>query len=443
MTNKEFSARAFAYALAQGCSDCETFYASSESFDVNANGGEIDRYSVSREAGVSVRVSLGGKQGYAYTERMDDPDRLVERAMDNARFIESDDVHPMQKKCEYREIRRAPSALSALSEQERIALARRMEKVALAADPRVKRVVYCSVIAEKGGVQMANTRGLSAERSSDVAICYVMPSVQEGDEVQTGFAFRMGADAADVENCAREAVQDAIGKLGGSPVDSGAYRVLFRPYAFCDLLSAFSPMFSANEAQRGRSLLANKEGEAVAGELVTITDDPFDPVAPRAFDGEGTPCKTKALVENGVLKTLLHNLKTAAKAGVESTGNAARRSAAATVSVAPTVLRVEPGALSEEQLLLALGDGLIVTEVEGTHAGVDPVSGDFSLKAAGFLVREGKAVRPVSNVTVAGNFTALMRSVVALGSDLKYALPQDGYYAAPSVLVEKLTVAGN
>lgn len=443
MTNREFSTRAFAYALEQGCSDCETFYASGESFEVNAAGGEIDRYSVSREAGVSVRVSLDGKQGYAYTERMDDPEKLVERAMDNARFIESSDDHPLQKKCKYREIRRTPSALAALSEQERIALARRMEQAALAADPRVQRVVYCTVVTEKGGVQIENTRGLSVEREYDISICYVFPSIQEGDEIQTSLAFRMGADAADVENCAREAVQDAIGKLGGSPVDSGAYRVLFRPYAFCDLLSAFSPMFSADEAQKGRSLLANKTGETVAAKLVTITDDPFDPVAPRAFDGEGTPCQTKAVVENGVLKTLLHNLKTAAKAGVESTGNASRRSAAATVSVSPTVLRLEPGALTEEELLAALDDGLIVTEVEGTHAGVDPVSGDFSLKAAGFLVSGGKVARPVSNITVAGNFTALMKGVAALGSDLKYALPQDGYFAAPSVLVEKLTVAGN
>jgi PmbA protein len=68
--------------------------------------------------------------------------------------------------------------------------------------------------------------------------------------VQTGIAFRMGADATDVEGCAREAVQDALGKLGGTPVASGFYRVLFRPYAFGDLLTAFSSIFSADEAQK-------------------------------------------------------------------------------------------------------------------------------------------------------------------------------------------------
>lgn len=102
---------------------------------------------------------------------------------------------------------------------------------------------------------------------------------------------------------------------------SGSYAVILRHDAMADLLQAFSPVFSADEAQKGRSLLAGKEGEAVAAPCVTIVDDPFHAYAPRAFDGEGTPSVTKNVVEDGTLKTLLHNLKTAKKAGCESTGN--------------------------------------------------------------------------------------------------------------------------
>jgi PmbA protein len=166
-------------------------------------------------------------------------------------------------------------------------------------------------------------------------------------------------------------------------------------------------------------------------------------VAPRAFDSEGTPCKVKTVVEEGVLKTLLHNLKTAAKAGVESTGNASRARAASPVGVAPSVLRIEPGSLSADELVQTLGDGLIITELEGIHAGVDAISGDFSLKSAGFLVEGGRIVRPVSNITVAGNFITLLKGVSALGSDILFSLPQTAYFASPSVLVERLSVAGS
>ena len=443
MTYQDFAKRAKEYAAKIGCESSELYYASGESFEVNANAGEIDRYSVSREAGVSVRVSLNGKEGYAYTERIDEPEKLVDHAVDNARCIESDDDHPMQTKQSYREVTRADSALKTKTESERIALAKRLEEVCLSLDPRVKRVVYCTVGYDSGAVVMENSLGLYAERSTNSSYLYVMPTVEDGLELQTGFAFRMGADAADAEGCAKEAVEDALGKLGASPVDSGCYRVLLKPFAMGDLLSAFSSMFSADEAQKGCSLLAGKEGQTIASPLITILDDPFDAIAPRAFDGEGTPCVKKAVIENGVLKTLLHNLKTAKKAGVESTGNASRRSAASAVSIAPTVFRVDAGILDYDALLKELGTGLVISELEGLHAGVDAVSGDFSLKAAGFLVENGTVVRPVSNITIAGNFVGLMKDVIAVGSDLRFGMPQGGYFGSPSILVSGLTVAGN
>ena len=432
-----------AYAKEIGCASSELYYSNGESFEVNANAGEIDRYSVSREAGVSVRVSLNGNEGYAYTERIDEPEKLVDHAADNAKCIESEDDHPMQTKQTYEPVKREDSAFKHLSESERIAIAKRLEEACLALDPRVKRAVYCTAGYDSGAVVMENSLGLHAERVYDGSYLYTMPSVEDGSEVQTGFAFFMGKDAANVEDCAKEAVEDALGKLGASPVDSGCYRVLLKPYAMSDLLSAFAPMFSADQAQKGCSLLAGKEGQVIASDIVTLWDDPFDPVAPRAFDGEGTPCKKKTIIEHGVLKTLLHNLKTAKKAGVESTGNASRGSAASAVGVAPTVFRIEPGKLGYEELLKELGDGLVISELEGIHAGVDAVSGDFSLKAAGFLVKDGAIVRPVSNITVAGNFVAMMKDAVAVGSDLRFGLPQGGYFGSPSILISGLTVAGN
>ena len=90
-----------------------------------------------------------------------------------------------------------------------------------------------------------------------------------------------------------------------------------------------------------------------------------------------------------------------------------------------------------------LGEGLVITELDGLHAGVDPVSGDFSLKAAGFLARGGSIIGPVSNITIAGNFIAMMKDVLAVGSDLEYSLPMGGYFGAPSLLIAALTVAGN
>ena len=135
-----------------------------------------------------------------------------------------------------------------------------------------------------------------------------------------------------------------------------------------------------------------------------------------------------------MLQTLLHNRKTARKAGIRTTGNAAGSG-----RVAPTNLYIVPGSLSLEDMLLNLGDGLYLTEVSGLHAGANPVSGDFSLLARGFLIQGGRIERAVEQFTVAGNFFQLLRDVMSVGADLLFEASPIG---SPSVMVRALNIAG-
>ena len=225
-------------------------------------------------------------------------------------------------------------------------------------------------------------------------------------------------------------------------VPAGTYSVVFRYDAAADLLASFCSMFSADAAQKGLSLLAGKEGETIAAPIVTVMDDPFYKDFPRAFDDEGVPSVTKAVIEKGVLKTLLHNLKTARKAGVASTSNGGRRSPASPVGVAPSNFYIVAGQTPLEGLLEQLGDGLFITEVSGLHAGVNTVSGDFSLLARGMRVQGGKCTTPVEQITVAGHFLQLMQNITAIGSDLTFGIPGGANVASPSLLVQKVKVAG-
>lgn len=439
MTREEYRTKAFALALEAGCDAAEVYYAEGGAFEVNAQNGEIDRYAVSRTAGLSLRVQLGGKDGYAYTECLDDPAELVRRAMDNARTVEAEDEHPMQVACTYESVAAQSGALDDMEETEKIALALELERLTLAEDARVERVAHCEIGTETAYISIHNTHGLAAERSSRMCYCFSMPVMQQDGEVQTAAAFRINGEAANVKGCAAEAIRETEARFGGEPVPSGSYRVVLRYDALTDLLTAFSSVFSAEAAQKGLSLLAGREGEMIAAPCVTITDDPFHPHAPRAFDGEGTPCRKKNIVDAGRLTTLLHNLKTAKKAGCESTGNGKRASAASPVGVGPTVMYLVPGDSTLDALLAETGDGLLITDLEGMHAGLNPISGDFSLKAVGRRIENGRAGAAVSGITVAGNFLTLLRSVEACGSDLHFGL---GSVGAPSVRLSGLMVAG-
>ena len=139
----------------------------------------------------------------------------------------------------------------------------------------------------------------------------------------------------DADAIARDAVDEALFMLKAAPVPSGTYRAIIEAKCMPDMLGAFSGVFSAESAQKGLSLLAGKEGEMIASEAVTLMDDPLLPggLGSQPFDAEGVATRTKAVIENGKLTTLLHNLKTARKAGVKTTGNAAKAGYAGAVNV--------------------------------------------------------------------------------------------------------------
>ena len=440
MDYKTFRERLFDTALRSGCTGAETYRLEDINFSVGVLDQKIDNYSVSRAVGIGLRVQVDGHNGYAYTEAMDDPDGLVAYAIDNARSIETTDEHPLQIPQPMPHIDHTPDPLCALGETDKIEAALRLERLVLAHGDPVTKSAENMLQTTRRTVSLHNTNGLAAEETSDQSIVFANPVAKRGEEVRDAYAFRCASE--DLEAVADEAVQKAVAKLGATPVAPGKYRVLLQAEAAGTLLGAFVPMFSADNAQKGLSLLAGKEGETIAAAGVDILDDPFHAVQPRAFDAEGTPSQTTRLVEAGVLRSLLHNLKTAKKAGVATTSNGGRASAGSPVGVSPSNLYVVPGTASFDQLVETLGNGLIITEMSGTHAGVNTVSGDFSLLSGGFLVENGKIVRAVDQITVAGTFFSLMAGISEIGSDLRFGFPGNVRIGAPSLLVDSLTVAG-
>ena len=148
----------------------------------------------------------------------------------------------------------------------------------------------------------------------------------------------------------------------------------------------------------------------------------------------------KNVIEQGKLCTLLYNLKTAAVAGKKTTGNASKAGYDGTVMVRPFTLYLENGNISEEELLQQAGNGVYINSLGGLHAGADPISGDFSLQSAGFMIENGVKTTAVKSFTVAGNFYELLKNVRTVASNLE--LPGMGGFGSPSVLVDGLSIAG-
>ncbi len=444
MTYLEFKNAAFDAAITLGAKAAEGVYIENENFRVGVLSGEIDSYSVSNAYGFGLRVELDGKNGYAYTENFSDPVQLAARAVDNARAIENEDLSPMQGPQEYETVDEPEQPVCDMQPEQRIELARELEKRAAKANDKIARVQTTSLSCGHARIHICNTLGLDAARESRSCFVYTVPiAMQPGsDEQRDGIAYRFGKEVLNLDECAKEAADNAAAMLGASPAPSGTSAVLLKNTAACDFFEAFSGIFSAENAQKGLSPLTGKEGEPIAAPCVQICDDPFECHSPRAFDDEGTPSCRTTLVKDGVFTGFLHNLKTAHKAGAASTANAYRASAASPVSVAPTNFILAPGTDSYSAMLEKLVNGLVITDVTGLHAGLNPISGDFSLLCSGFLVENGKIIRPFDRTTVAGNFLKLLSQVAAVGADTHISPSSNGIFALPSILIQELMIAG-
>ena len=446
MTIEQFIQALLDEAKKQGIEAAEIYLSSGDSFRAMCVKGEIANYTVHATRGLSLRGLYKGKMGYAATEAFDEEAvaQLVRAVKESAELTEDDDVQEIYEgDKEYPQIDNYNPALDEVPEQKKLQLIQDIEKKALALDGRITALNYNMISTSSGTTRIVNSYGLNLSARDNMAVCVAGATAKEGERVSTGYGFKVtrNFDELDADAIAKEAVDEALFMLHAAPVPSGNYRAVIDAKCMPDLLGVFAGVFSAESAQKGLSLLAGKEGEMIASEIVTLMDDPLLPggLASQPFDAEGVATRTKAVIENGRLTTLLHNLKTARKAGVKTTGNAAKSGYAGAVNVSPSNFYLKPGEKTQAELLADMGDGLVITEVSGLHAGANPISGDFSLIAQGYTVKDGKKDQPVEQITVAGNFYQLLKNIRAVGSDLTFPGSPIG---SPSVDVGEIAVAG-
>ena len=444
-----FVDKLFDKAKNSGFEDFEIYYSGGRSFRVKIFEGKVDEYSVNKTYGISFRGLNGGKMGYAYTEAFDDEaiDMLIRHALQNAAIIENEDKQFIFAGSQsYSEVDAYNEALDNVTAKDKIEAALRLEQLAKNSHPAITSVATTIMQSGSGKIKIKNSKGLDLAFGDNFLFCYTVPIAQKGEKKVDGGEFQMVRDFSelDLEKIANAAAEKAVNMLDAAPAPSGEYRILLENECAGDLLDTFADIFSAENTQKDLSLLKGKVGKVIASEAVTIIDDPLmdGGYASSPFDSEGVATYTKNVVENGVLKTLLHNLKTAEKEGVKSTGNASKGSYKGSIGVSGFNFYLKPGEKTFNELCAYVKDGLIITELAGLHSGANGVSGDFSLSAKGFKIEGGKKGGAVEQITIAGNFFELLKDIELVGSDLKFGIPGAECIGSPSFVVKSLSVAG-
>lgn len=446
MTIEQLIASVFEQANQVGFDDYEVYFEDGKSLELQGFEGEIIKYADSTKRGVNFRGIYKGKLGSAYSEVIDEESAtlLVKKALEVAMLIEVEDqVFLFEGASAYPDLKLYEPSLEEVTQTAKMDLVLDLEKRAMATG-QLSKVSGTYYGDGQSYCRIVNSKGLDVSYRSNQAYAYMGVIGTHLGETYSEYEFAIDRDFGKIVKApiAEAAVERVVAKFGGKPVPTGDYSVVIENRAAGSLLSAHMSIFSADVAQKGMSLLKDKLGQKIASETVNLLDDPHleDGLASIPFDGEGVPTFRKHLIQNGEMKTFLHNLKTANKDGVKSTGNASRASYQSVIGVSHTNAYIEPGAHSFEALVQAMDKGLIITGFDGLHAGTNAISGDFSLGARGFLVENGKKVRPVQQIVVSGNYLELLKNIQAVGADLVFETEPVG---SPSLLIRGLSVAGD
>ena len=442
-----FKELVIAECAAQGIAEYELYYQAGASTSVDTFQHSVNEFTSSYSGGVCFRCIVNGKMGYASTENLSaqQAKAVVQKAVDNAVNLEAEEaVFLGEGGQEYEPLEDKSYPLP--TTEALIAKVLETTEKLYAADPMAVDGCQTQGIIETSEVAIYNSKGLDLHRSSSASGLIAVGVVSNGKEMSNDYQIKLGQlDKIDTDALVKKAIDGAKEKLGGEVAPTGQYPVIFSPEAMTSLLGVYTSIFNSESAQKGLSKLSGKEGEVIAAPCVTLIDDPFhcDNPEPMNFDAEGSPTHRKAVIEKGVLNTLLYNLKTAAVAGKKTTGNASKAGYDSPVGIRPFTMYLEGGELTEEALLAKAGNGVYITDLSGLHAGADAISGDFSLQSAGYMIENGVKTRYVKAFTVAGNFYELLKNIVELANNSQ--LPRamgSTTFGAPTTWVDGLSVAG-
>ncbi len=432
--------------LKLGLEEIELYSENKEGNVVKVFNGELSNYNSSNTFGMSIRGKYNGKMCYVYTETLEktEIEALLKTLIENAKSLtstESEFIYEGSKK--YPKVVNKEADYKEHSLQEKVELLKYLEKTSKEKDSRIVAAGYCQYGENAVKIRIVNSKGLDLERSVSYMYAFLGLSASDGTHVTMGLSQDINNvfDNIEKDRIIKEAVENAVNSLGAETIESKKYPIIFSNDTASDLLAAFSSIFVGESALRKLTSLAGKEGQKVFGENITIIDDPFceKSIDKIPFDDEGVPCQTKSVVENGVFKGFLHSLKTANYFNTVSTGNGFKHGIKSSVSTSPTNLYLKPGIYSEEEIIKHTPNGIYITELNGLHAGLNTISGDFNLQALGFMIENGVKTKPITLFVISGNFYEMMNDVEEIASNIK---DRFSGVVSPSFKVRSLMISG-
>jgi PmbA protein len=416
----------------------------SATLSIEAREGKVDTFKAAEPVGVSIRLLKNGGMGFSYSASFApaDLEKMVDNALVGALSQCPDDANVFPSPSPYSPMPELfDESVARVDLSLKIERALELERLALAADTRIKRVRKATYGETIYSIHLRNSNGVYGDyRGSSVSSSLAALAESNGDS-QMGWDFDFGAgfDTIDINRIAQRAVAKSVGMLGARKIPTMRAPVVLDNQTAAEFLELLAPSFSAENLFKGKSLLKDRLGEQLFSPLLTIRDDGTlqGGMATSPFDGEGVPHRNNLLVVGGTVSAYLYDTRYGIKLGMPSSGNAARGGVKGIPHLGVSNFFIENGRTTAAELYGGISRGMLITGLVGMHT-ANSVSGDFSVGATGFLIEDGRITVPVKGVAISGNVLDIFASVEMVGDDLRFY----SSVGSPSLKIASLDISG-
>ncbi len=440
---KQLVAAVVEKARAGGADTAEAVLRESTEFSVIVRAGNIEQLTESRSNRLLIAVSSEKRQATVTTSDLSPAsiELLIAEGIELAGVMDRDTYFALPDPDELGRVEDDleifdPETID-LPTDRKIAIAMELERTALGMDGRIipDRALFSNEIKT---IAFANSLGFCNGHTRTLNLIEIACAARDTGGTGGGTGKKQSSfwySAAThldrlepIETVAERAVSRTLRKLGARKPATCEVPVVFDPLMAANFIESIAKAVGGGNIYRKSSFLVDKRGRRVAPSILTIIDDPLltGGLASRPFDGEGVISRSTVVIENGVLKSYLMNSYQARKLDLATTGN----------SGGPSNFYMAPGASSPDEIIAGVPNGLYLTSLFGP--GANWSTGDFSQGGQGIWIENGKLSYPVNEFTIAGSFSRILEGIAGIGNDLSWRRE----YAAPTFLVERMTISG-
>lgn len=433
--NKKLAQWAMEYALKNGCQAAKLVVYSNSNASFELRDAKMDRLQQASESGLSISLYVDGKYGSYSTNRLDrkELESFIKNGIESTRYLAVDEARVLPDASRYYkggkpDLQLFDKRFDTIDPDDKVAMARAAAEEVLGKDSRIISVGTSYSDGESSSYRLASNGFEGESKSTWFSLSADVALRGEGEARPSSYWYESSLfyDKLVKSGVGAKALERVLRKLGQQKAASGKYTMVVDPMNASNLLSPLISALYGSALQQKNSFLLDKLDTKVGAGLLDLRDEPhlIGARGARYFDNEGVATEPRSVFEGGVLKTYFIDTYNAKKMGVAPTVNS------------PSLLVLKPGKKDLDGLVADVRKGILVTGFNGGNC--NSSSGDFSYGIEGFLIENGKLVRPVSEMNVTGNMITLWASLSAVGNDPRLA----SSWRIPSLVFEGVDFSG-